>query len=202
MFQMRCPRQDIPSKTAADYIGTVGNRIPLAYLLVGVREEEEENLQEKVLTIFKEKLNLQGMCENDIDLYYRFGHAVQSKVRDVVVRFQSREKRNLVYRCRRNMPRDDPPIYINEDLTLIRSKLFYDARRMKKTGKVSSVWTQEGNVVLKINDSSELLQIRTHDDLRDVREQLNNSENYKQSNYIDSDSPESGTNEDTDLDDN
>ncbi len=160
----------------------------------GIPEEEGEDLQNKVLVITKEKLNLQSISENDIDLCYRLGRAVEGKHRDVLVRFQSRDKRNLIYQCRRNMPREDPTVYINEDLTLRRSKLFYDARCKKKAGRVSAVWTQEGTIVIRINDSSEALHIKTHRDLRDA---VYGNLNADSSEYEDSDAIE-----DTDIDDN
>ncbi len=159
---------------------------------VGIPEEEGEDLQNKVLVIIKEKLNLQSICANEIDLCYRLGRAVEGKHRDIMVRFQSRDKRNLIYRSRRNMPREDQPVYINEDLTLRRSKLFYDARCKKKAGRVSTVWTQEGTILMRINDSSQPLHIRTHRDLRDA---LYGNRSADPSEYEDSDAFE-----DTDTD--
>ena len=111
--------------------------------IVGIPEEDDENLQSKVLSITKQKLNLDAVEDNDIDLCYRLGRACDAKVRDVIVKFTSRDKRNLVYRCKRNMPREDPAIFINEDLTQARNKLFYDARCMKKQNQfcLDTGWT-------------------------------------------------------------
>ena len=89
------------------------------------------------------------------------------------------------------MHREDPPVYINEDLTLIRSKLFYDARCKKKSGRVSAVWTQEGTTVIKINASSEPLHIKTHSELSDA---LYGNLNTNPSDYEDSE--DSDANED------
>ncbi len=160
----------------------------------GIPEVEGEDLRNEILVITKEKLNLLSISESDIDLCYRLGRAVEGKHRDILVRFQSRDKRNLIYRCRRNMPREEPPMYINEDLTLRRSKLFYDARCKKKAGRVSAVWTQEGSILMKINDSSEPIHIETNKDLRDA---LYGNRSADPSEYEDSDAIE-----DTDIDDN
>ena len=84
----------------------------------------------------------------------------------MIAKFTSRETRNLVYSCRRNMPRDDRPVYINEDLTQPRSKLFFTARRMKKSEKIIATWTQDGNIFIKVKDSSEPVLIKTHVELR------------------------------------
>ncbi len=68
-------------------------------------------------------MNLDSVEETDIDLCYRLGRASDSKVRDVIVKFTTRDMHNLAYRCKRNMPREDPAISINEDLTQSRNKL-------------------------------------------------------------------------------
>ncbi len=148
--------------------------------MVGIPEEEGEIIQQKVLEIANEKLNLQSITENDINLCYRLGKSSDSKTRDVIVRFVSREKRNLIYQCRRNMPREDHPIYINEDLTSRRNKLFYDARRKKKSGRLAAVWTQDGNIIIKTSESSEPVSVATHDDLRNA---LNPDENNNKLEY-------------------
>ncbi len=139
------------------------------FCIVGIPEDvdiDDENLQQKLLTIANEKLNLQTITGDDIDQCYRFGKPNNLKARDVIVRFKSREKRNLVFKCKRNMPREDPPIYINEDLTQPRNKLFYDARCLRRTEKIHATWTQEGNVIVKVTDTSKPVPVRTHRELR------------------------------------
>ncbi len=66
------------------------------------------------------------------------------------------------------MPREDPAIFINEDLTQSRNKLFYDVRCMKKQDKIKSVWTQDGNIIVKVSDTSDPVPIQTHRDLSNV----------------------------------
>ena len=78
------------------------------------------------------------------------------------------------------MPRENKAIYINEDLTLRRSKLFYDARRMKRSGKLAAVWTQEGNIIIKTSKSSDPLLVKMHSDLRNA---LNPEENTDRLDY-------------------
>ena len=136
-------------------------------------------LQQKILEIVNEKLNLQNIHEKDINSCYRLGKTNEPRTRDVIVRFGSREKRNLIYQCRRNMPREDQPIYINEDLTPRRSKLFYDARRMKKSGRLAAVWTQDGNIIIKTSDSSDPVPVKTHIDLRNALYPDENTDNIE-----------------------
>ena len=136
--------------------------------IVGIPEEQDENLQQKFLDITQHKLNLASVEEDDIGQCYRLGKTRDGKDRDVIVKFTSRETRNLVYSCRRNMPREDQPVYINEDLTQPRSKLFYTARHMKKSEKILATWTQDGNIFVKVTDSSEPNLIKNHRDLRNA----------------------------------
>lgn len=60
-----------------------------------------------------------------------------------------------------------PGVYINEDLTRERSKLFYDARKLKKKGKIADCWTSDGKVVVKckIDNRSVISQIHSNDEL-------------------------------------
>ncbi len=73
----------------------------------------------------------------------------------------------------------------------LRSKLFYDARRKKKAGKLTAAWTQEGTIMIRTHESSKPLQIRTHSNLKDALYQVNPS------GFNDSEASE-----DTDFDDN
>ena len=141
-----------------------------------------------MLSITKQKLNLDAVEESDIDLCYRLGRAYDSKVRDVIVKFTSRDKRNLVYRCKRNMPREDPAIFINEDLTQTRNKLFFDARCMKKHNKIKAAWTQDGHIMIKLTEASDPVPIQTHSDLRnalygDNCEQLSGYSDYSDTDF-------------------
>ncbi len=157
--------------------------------IVGIPEEQDENLRHRILTIVQQKLNLETIGEIDIGKCYRLGKAKDSKVRDVIAKFTSRDSRNLVYSCRRNMPREDQPVYINEDLTQPRSKLFFTARRLKKSEKIIATWTQDGKIFVKVTDSSEPVLIKTHADLRNEVFPGSDNQSYcsESSNFEDSD---------------
>ncbi len=85
------------------------------------------------------------------------------------------------------MPRENTPIYINEDLTQLRNKLFYDARRMRKSEKIQAVWTQDGNIIIKRTSSSEPEVIKTHGDLRNSMYQDDAAEFTNDDNVDDTD---------------
>ena len=60
-----------------------------------------------------------------------------------------------------------PGVFINEDLTRKRAKLFFAARKLKKEKKIADCWTSDGKIVAKFikNNHSVITQIRSHDDL-------------------------------------
>ncbi len=121
--------------------------------IVGLPEENGEDLEEKIIDLVQDNLNLTTIDSSDIETTCRLGKAAHSKTRDVLVRFRDEDTRNLIYKCRRNIPRE-AHIYINEDLTTMRGKLYYDARQLKKAGRLSSVWSQDGNIIIKMTKSS------------------------------------------------
>ncbi len=120
--------------------------------IVGVPEEDDEDVTAKVLDTTR-KLNLTNPIEKkDLKSACRMGKHGHNKSRDILVTFNSREKRDVVYHNKRNMPRDENhPVFINEDLTLHRGKLFYQARLKKKAGRLNATWTQNGTVIVKID---------------------------------------------------
>ncbi len=111
-----------------------------------------ENNDECLTTRLVRLLNLPNVTEEDINSTYRLGKQREGKVRDVLVKFTSKKKRDLYYAKRKNTPKDDNNMkaFINEDLTPHRSKLFFDARCLVKRKRLHSTWTQEGNVMIKV----------------------------------------------------
>ena len=43
----------------------------------------------------------------------------------------------------------------NEDLTQRRSQLFYEGRNLRKQGRIFGVWTQQGNILIKVTQKSQ-----------------------------------------------
>ncbi len=121
--------------------------------IVGLSEENGEDLEEKIIDLVQDNLNLTTIDSSDIETACRLGKVTREKTREVLVRFRDEDTRNLIYKCRRNIPRE-AHIYINEDLTAMRGKLYYDARQLKRAGRLFSVWSQGGNIIIKMTESS------------------------------------------------
>ena len=68
------------------------------------------------------------------------------------INFYDQKTRDMVYSNR--MMLKGTKIFINEDLTIKKSKLAYETRQYAKTKVGSSTWTQDGKVFLKLTPSS------------------------------------------------
>ncbi len=137
--------------------------------IVGLKEEEGENVKDQVIRFAKNKLQVQNISHEDIKDICRMGRKIPGKSRDVKVSFTSIDKKKIVYSARKKIPYDaEEPIYINEDLTKLRSLLFYQARKMKQRSKIFGTWTQDGNVLIKLKEHSQPQAIGTYDELTEL----------------------------------
>lgn len=59
-------------------------------------------------------------------------------------------------------------IYINEQLTALKTNLFYQARQIKKDKKYKFVWTREGNVYMRKMEDEKKIHIKNVDDLERI----------------------------------
>ena len=57
------------------------------------------------------------------------------------------------------------PVFVNEDLTQRRSQLFYEARILKKQGRVFGAWSQQGNIVIKVKKQSQPKAVADYNDI-------------------------------------
>ena len=121
--------------------------------IVGLDENGEDVIR-TVINFAKEKMKLL-INPTDIDAT-RMG-AIQplyEKPRDILVQFQDQTLRNTMYQRRKMLRNQTKQVFINEHLTTRRSYLFYQARQLRKQHKLFGVWTQSGNILVKINMDS------------------------------------------------
>ena len=103
----------------------------------------------------------------NIERSHRLGKKREDRDRPIIVRFGSDRMRDRVIRSRSKLKadrRDARPIYVNEDLTAYRAKLSFDARKLKKKGRVADTWTFNGKIVVKDNRNN-ICEIESADDL-------------------------------------
>ena len=125
-------------------------------------EAKGKIVDDKVLTVVNDNIGFHPPIQSvDLERCHRLGRPVEGQGRPitVIVRFNSERLRDQIYRSRGmlkgfNATNDpDKRIYLNEDLTTKRSKLVYKMRLLKKAGNIMDVWTSNGRILIKNNNS-------------------------------------------------
>ncbi len=153
--------------------------------IVGLPESDEV-LKKQIVELLK----LPNVMEGDIDSAYRLGKKKEDKMRDVVVKFASKKKRDVFFAQRKETPKDTngKKAYINEDLTPFRSKLFYDARCLVRRKRLHSAWSQGGSIMVKGKDYDTPASISSYQELRCiVHRTTTNSESNSECTFEDPD---------------
>ena len=154
-------------------------------VIFGIPEAEtESSTKDQLIHLSKEVLGLHDIKLSDIEETHRLGKpSIDSRPRKLLVKFRTCQKRNEFYNRRKKTPISEDVsanIYINEDLTLYRSKLFYDARKLVKRKRLHSAWTQRGNIMVRQNEQDKPVAVYNHEQLREVYKTT--SEQYLDSN--------------------
>ena len=129
----------------------------------------DKDVKLNITNMASDNLNIEDFEEEDVIRTWRLGRESANKTRDLIVTFTSREKRDEFYKeCKKTKVKAENGnfLYINEDLTTLRSKLFYDTRRLMKTGKIHSTWTQKGNIMVKTDEDAKPRAVYNHHELK------------------------------------
>ncbi len=143
--------------------------------IVGLPEEEDEDVTSKVIDLTRDQLRIEHIRQSDFESIQRMGPKHYKQSRDVMVRCSNIAIKNQMYKRRKSMQSSNNPIYINEDLTSHRGKLFYHARKLKKSGKLFGVWSQEGNIMIKVKEDTQPTTVRDYDALKKLFHNANES---------------------------
>ena len=134
----------------------------------GVTESGSEDITDKVTSLFNDKMKLSPPVTPDmIDRVHRVGPKKEDRPRAILIKFATYRTRNHVFRSRWNLkqPHQDnlnvggevateqikKQIFINEDLTRARSNLLFQARQLKKNGRIQDCWSWDGTILIKNN---------------------------------------------------
>ena len=137
--------------------------------------ETEEDTDVAVMKLGNEVLQLDPPLEpRDIESSHRLPPrhgAKPAEPRAVIVRFRIRKDRTRFISARKMLQPLNQSVdtemrrYINEDLTMYRSKLYGVARQLQRTGAVEKVWTYNGTIKIKLR-SGHVKSIAAIEDLR------------------------------------
>jgi len=94
--------------------------------------------------------------ESDVIRSHRVGKLdaqaiAESKPRQIIVRLSDPKIKFRILKCGKNLKKipGHNKVYINEDLTITRSKICYHARQLLKREQISNLWTTNGKILLK-----------------------------------------------------
>ena len=146
----------------------------------GISEEWEENTTEAIVNIANEVMKVDPpLSPSDIDISHRLPKprsAKPAEPRPVIVRFIKRTDRFRVISSRTNLKQynedKEHKIYINEDLTAFRAKLFMTIRRLQKKKLFDQTWTYNGNIKVKTRNG-EVKSIFSYDDIKKLLPNVN-----------------------------
>ena len=135
----------------------------------GIPQIQNENTNFIIKSMAK-KLNI-DLKDEDISTSHRLP-STSNNHPIIVARFTSRDIRNNIYQKRKNLIgvrnfeiAGMEKLYINENLTPRRRKLFSMAHKKKTELKYSFLWTKNGNIFMRKNNASEKIKISCEDDI-------------------------------------
>ena len=122
-----------------------------------IPEQEQEDTNEAVMAIANGVMKLDPPLQpGDVEVSHRLPKPRNSKPgepRQVIVRFRSKATRYSVISNRKNLKAYNEEnackIYINEDLTSTRARLFSTAGALQRKRHFDQVWIYNGNVKVK-----------------------------------------------------
>lgn len=143
--------------------------------LSGIPENDFEDTGEIVINVVNNIMKLDPPLQlEEIDRTHRIGlksKATKERPRQVIVKFATYKTRQRVFKQKNNLKtfnsKEQPPIFVNEDLTKIRSLLLFEARKMKKHGTIKDCWSFDGNILVK-NNGGKIIQITNESSLREI----------------------------------
>ena len=103
----------------------------------------------------------------------------------LIVKFIQRDKGEELYKHRKNLvgknishlpsvEDGNGKIFINESLTSYRKRLFGRIREYKRNNNLKYLWTSNGKIMLKVNDTSPTQAFVTHEQFEDYLDQISN----------------------------
>lgn len=138
------------------------------------KQGETENTKEIVTKIMK-KINIQ--IEDEMGKCYR-KRENQDKS-PIIIELKKNKTKETILKARKDVglitTKDcqlkgrENNIFINEQLTNLASKLFYNVRELKKNKKIAYAWTREGNVYARKTETSKKVRIKSETDLSEIQ---------------------------------
>lgn len=142
----------------------------------GIPIQKDENLEEMVKVISKE-IDVE-INNGEIDVVHRIPTRSKKHPEPIIVQFTTRRKRDEMIQKGKekkintttfNLSGPTNDVYINEHLTKQRKQLVYEAKQIKKAKNYKFVWTKGGKVFIRKNETSNIIQLHTLEDLEKIQ---------------------------------
>uniref|UniRef100_A0A8D8SSS6 FP protein C-terminal domain-containing protein n=1 Tax=Cacopsylla melanoneura TaxID=428564 RepID=A0A8D8SSS6_9HEMI len=141
----------------------------------GVPVTRDEDLKEVVKTM-GQKIEVNIKSE-DIDAIHRIPSRSNANPEPIVVQFVTRQmKENVVKKSKEkrvctddlNMQCANKPVFVNEHLTRKRKNIMFEARKLKNEKNYKFLWSRNGKILIKKNETSITIQLNSLDDLAKI----------------------------------
>ncbi|XP_020899457.1 uncharacterized protein LOC110238151 [Exaiptasia diaphana] len=140
----------------------------------GVPERRTEDLDDVVIKV-AEYAGVE-IEEDDIDIVHRLPFKLNG-IRPILVKFQSHKVKSQLYFARRKLKGTvwdselldgADQIYINENLTAPKRKLFAETRKRARLNKWYNVWTVDGKIFISKEKGDRAIKISCYSDLENT----------------------------------
>lgn len=174
---LKCEDRGVHEVEKVDAIEQYGRRQNLEIAGVKVSDNEDTN---KIAIEVAKIMNV-DLSPDQISTSHRLSAKRKRNNNDqdapppsIIVRFISRDVRNQIYSNRKLLRKADlskfsventTAIFVNENLTQTRKRLFWKAKQRVKEHQYKYIWTTNGNVFVKKSDEANLLMIKNELDL-------------------------------------
>ena len=116
----------------------------------GVPEVENEITDDVILKMASD-INV-DIALHEIDRTHRIGRPLATKPRDIIVKLSTFRVRQKFYKARKELKNlGYVGVYINEDLTRLRSGLLFRGRQLTKDKRIMGAWSSNCTVLIKDN---------------------------------------------------
>lgn len=112
----------------------------------GIPEEATEDVADKVTKVF-EVMKVKPVINRVHRVGPRIPHSKEP--RPIICQFTTYPDKRAVMQGKKDIGRTYPKVFINEDLTRHRARIFFIARQRKRQGVFTDVWSADGRICAK-----------------------------------------------------
>ena len=137
--------------------------------LHGLTEKEDEDCSREVANVLSKVVSEPVSIINTQRIGNKIGHDGKKRNRPILIHFQHKEQRDKLYTNRVNLKKlEGERLYLNENLPPNLSVLKGKANTIRKSKNYKFLWTKNGNILLRKNEGSEVINIKMLSDLEKI----------------------------------